>query len=173
MNTNTIKIGNTAEKISSGSWTCSLYVTGSTENIHGIKLEIAKNVESKNYELEKSEGGGFHSEFFSSINSIIVLVHVYLKNGTENEFSYLLVCNEDGGEATYALEGAKDEVNERRGVVTRSKFGNMVIDTKHIEHLTRKDVQDRLSSVGFQDYSSTAFWHGRLYSGKSTIPKAT
>ena len=173
MNTNTIQIGNTAEKISSGSWKCSLYVTGSTENIHGIKLEIAKNVESKNYELEKSEGGGFHSEFFSSINSIIVLVHLYLKNGTENEFSYLLVCNEDGGEATYALEGAKDEVNERRGVVTRSKFGNMVIDTKHIEHLTRNDVQYRLSNVGFQDYSSTAFWHGRLYSGKSTNPKAT
>ena len=170
---NTIQIGNTAEKISSVSWKCSLYVTGSTENINDIQIQITQNVESKIYELEKSEGVGFYSEFFCIIDSITVPVHLHLKNGATNEFNYLLVCNEDGGEATFALEGAKDEVNERRGAVTRSSIGKMFIDTKHIELLARKDIQDRLSKTGFHDYSSTAFWHGRLYSGKSTIPKAT
>ena len=110
MNTNTIRIGNTAEKISSGSWKCSLYVTGSTTNIDDIKMEITKNVELKNYKLEKSEGVGFHSEFFPIIDSITVQVNLHLKNGTMSKFNYLLVCNEDGGEATFALEGAKDGV---------------------------------------------------------------
>jgi NAD-dependent SIR2 family protein deacetylase/transcription initiation factor IIF auxiliary subunit len=175
MDASKIVIGNTSRQISSESWEWSLYVNCITENIKEVVIHLHPTFQPNTFKLEKTKKGKFESKAFTGWGTFNVKVDVHWNDGEINKFEHFLVFEGDGKESKFDLELLnQDDQNENMEIDENTLSGaEFTFKRLKIKDASREEVRKKLSKTGFQEHSSTAFWHGRLYAGDETVPKIT
>jgi len=160
MDANRIIIGNTANQVTTESWSWSVYVKCNDNDIKEISIHLHPTFKPNTYKLQKTEIGKYQSKNFTGWGTFNVKVEILWTNGGINLYEHLLKFEGGGGEIKFDREESM-EVDEQKS-------------SRAMERVTRSDIQERLSGTDFQDHKCKSFWHGRMFVGDEIeSPKIT